>query len=300
MVIYTLNQYFKEKFGEKVYKISIDAGLTCPNRDGTKGEGGCIYCDNSSFVFTKGYSIKDQVLKGIERLAKKGVNRFVIYFQSYSNTYCNDEYFIDMIKESLIDDRIVGIFIGTRPDVINEKKLQFLTQLIDRYDIFMEYGLQSAHDKTLKFINRGHSVDDFEKAVLLTKSFGLKITTHLILGLPYETKSEMIDSIKYVASLGIDAVKFHHLHIVKGTKLAELYIKNQLKGFKLLTEDEYIELLAEGLSYLKKDTIIARLVGDAPKNLLIAPDWPKNKADFTNKFYSYLKNHDIFQGKYNQ
>ncbi|ADR19226.1 TIGR01212 family radical SAM protein [Calditerrivibrio nitroreducens] len=300
MVIYTLNQYFKEKFGEKVYKISIDAGLTCPNRDGTKGEGGCIYCDNSSFVFTKGYSIKDQVLKGIERLVKKGVNRFVIYFQSYSNTYCNDEYFIDMIKESLIDDRIVGIFIGTRPDVINEKKLQFLTQLIDRYDIFMEYGLQSAHDKTLKFINRGHSVDDFEKAVLLTKSFGLKITTHLILGLPYETKSEMIDSTKYVASLGIDAVKFHHLHIVKGTKLAELYIKNQLKGFKLLTEDEYIELLAEGISYLKKDTIIARLVGDAPKNLLIAPDWPKNKADFTNKFYSYLKNHDIFQGKYNQ
>lgn len=300
MVIYTLNQYFKEKFGEKVYKISIDAGLTCPNRDGTKGEGGCIYCDNSSFVFTEGYSIKDQVLKGIERLVEKGVNRFVIYFQSYSNTYCNDEYFINMIKESLIDDRIVGIFIGTRPDVINEKKLQFLTQLIDRYDIFMEYGLQSAHDKTLNFINRGHSVDDFEKAVLLTKSFGLKITTHLILGLPYETKSEMIDSIKYVAGLGIDAVKFHHLHIVKGTKLAELYIKNQLKGFKLLTEDEYIELLAEGISYLKKDTIIARLVGDAPKNLLIAPDWPKNKADFTNKFYSYLKNHDIFQGKYNQ
>ena len=143
-------------------------------------------------------------------------------------------------------------------------------------------------------------MDDFEKAVLLTKSFGLKITTHLILGLPYETKSEMIDSIKYVAGLGIDAVKFHHLHIVKGTKLAELYTKNQLKGFKLLTEDEYIELLAEGISYLKKDTIIARLVGDAPKNLLIAPDWPKNKADFTNKFYSYLKNHDIFQGKYNQ
>lgn len=300
MVIYTLNQYFKEKFGEKVYKISIDAGLTCPNRDGTKGEGGCIYCDNSSFVFTEGYSIKDQVLKGIERLVEKGVNRFVIYFQSYSNTYCNDEYFIDMIKESLIDDRIVGIFIGTRPDVINEKKLNFLSQLIDRYDIFMEYGLQSAHDKTLNFINRGHSVDDFEKAVLLTKSFGLKITTHLILGLPYETKSEMIDSIKYVAGLGIDAVKFHHLHIVKGTKLAELYTKNQLEGFKLLTEDEYIELLAEGISYLKKDTIIARLVGDAPKNLLIAPDWPKNKADFTNKFYSYLKNHDIFQGKYNQ
>lgn len=125
MVIYTLNQYFKEKFGEKVYKISIDAGLTCPNRDGTKGEGGCIYCDNSSFVFTEGYSIKDQVLKGIERLVEKGVNRFVIYFQSYSNTYCNDEYFIDMIKESLIDDRIVGIFIGTRPDVINEKNYSF-------------------------------------------------------------------------------------------------------------------------------------------------------------------------------
>ncbi|MGB9731206.1 MULTISPECIES: TIGR01212 family radical SAM protein [Calditerrivibrio] len=297
MFIYTLNQYFKEKFGEKVYKISIDAGLTCPNRDGTKGEGGCIYCDNSSFVFTDGSSIKDQISKGIERLTKKGVNRFIVYFQSYSNTYCNDEYFVDMIKESLIDDRIVGIFIGTRPDVINEKKLQFLSQLTNRYDIFMEYGLQSSHDKTLKFINRGHSVEDFEKAVLLTKSFGIKITTHLILGLPYETKSEMIYSVKYLAGLGVDAVKFHHLHIVKGTKLAELYLKNQLEGFKLLTEDEYIELLADGISYLKKDTIIARLVGDAPKELLIAPDWPKNKSDFTNKFYTYLKKHNIFQGK---
>jgi radical SAM protein (TIGR01212 family) len=202
-----------------------------------------------------------------------------------------------MIKESLIDDRIVGIFIGTRPDVINEKKLQFLSQLTNRYDIFMEYGLQSSHDKTLKFINRGHSVEDFEKAVLLTKSFGIKITTHLILGLPYETKSEMIYSVKYLAGLGVDAVKFHHLHIVKGTKLAELYLKNQLEGFKLLTEDEYIELLADGISYLKKDTIIARLVGDAPKELLIAPDWPKNKSDFTNKFYTYLKKHNIFQGK---
>ncbi len=300
MLYYTLNQYFKDKFGEKVYKISLDAGFTCPNRDGTKGLGGCIYCDNSSFVFTEGENIEEQIKNGILRLSKKGINLFVLYFQSYSNTYCSDEHFINLIKSSLIDERIVGIFIGTRPDVINREKLEFLAHLKEKYDIFMEYGLQSAHDKTLEFINRGHTVREFIDAVEMTKSFGLKITTHLILGLPYETKDDMLESVRFISELNIDAVKFHHLHIVKNTKLADLYLNGGLCDFRLLTEDEYIDILAEGLGYLKKNAIIARLIGDAPKEILIAPDWPKSKVAFLNKLDRYMLSHNLFQGKYTQ
>lgn len=298
MLYYTLNKYFKDKFGEKVYKISLDAGFTCPNRDGTKGKGGCIYCDNSSFVFTEGKSIEEQIRNGIVRLSQKNINRFVLYFQSYSNTYCSDEHFVKLINDSLIDDRIVGIFIGTRPDVINREKLEFLSQLKEKYDIFMEYGLQSAHDKTLHFINRGHTVKEFIDAVKLTKSFGMKITTHLILGLPYETKKDMLDSIRFISDLNIDAVKFHHLHIVKNTKLADLYLNGKLNDFRLQTEDQYIEILAEGIGLLKKDVIIARLIGDAPKDILIAPDWPKSKVAFLNKLDKYMLSHNLFQGKY--
>jgi radical SAM protein (TIGR01212 family) len=298
MLYYSLNQYLKDKFGKKVYKISVDAGLTCPNRDGTKGEGGCIYCDNNSFVFNNGKNISEQVEKGITRLSKKKINNFIIYFQSYSNTYCPDKLFEKMVHDALIDERIVGIFVGTRPDVINTTKLNFLSNLKNKYEIFLEYGLQSAHDKTLQFINRGHTVKEFSDAVKLTKSYDLKVTAHLILGLPYEKKEDMLESIRFLSDVGIDAIKFHHLHIVKGTKLAELYLNKKLYNFNLLTEDEYIEILAEGISLLKKDIIIARLIGDAPKDMLIAPDWPKNKLEFLNKFENYMKVKNLFQGKF--
>ncbi|MCX8083412.1 MAG: TIGR01212 family radical SAM protein [Calditerrivibrio sp.] len=298
MRYYTLNQYFRDRFGEKVFKISINTGLTCPNRDGSKGFDGCIYCDNSSFVFTDDVGIVHQVRNGITRLLKKGVKKFAIYFQSYSNTYCSDEYFYAMVEESLIDDRIVAIFVGTRPDVINDNKLKFLSMLSEKYDVFIEYGLQSSKDETLKFVKRGHTVKDFEKAVYLTKSYGLKVVTHLIFGLPYENKNDMINTACYVAKLGIDGVKFHHLHIVKGTALAEMYLNKQLGDFEVLSEQEYIKILAFSLAHLPKNMIILRLVGDAPDNMVIAPKWLTKKSLFIEKLNKFMLEQDLYQGKY--
>jgi len=181
MYYYTLSDYLKQKFNTRVFKIPVDAGLTCPNRDGSKGVGGCIYCDNSSFVFASKGTVEEQVKEGIRRLERRNISRYIVYFQSYSNTYCSDEQFKELVLTSLIDERIVGLYIGTRPDVVNENKLRFLSQFTDKYDIFMEYGLQSIHDTTLLFINRGHLYTDFEKAVNMTKNYNIKITTHIIL-----------------------------------------------------------------------------------------------------------------------
>lgn len=294
MNYFTLSRYLKTKFGCKVSKVAVDAGFTCPNRDGTKGEGGCIYCDNSSFVFTTGDDIKEQVRNGIDRLLKKGIERFIIYLQSYSNTYCSDETFFRVLDDVLIDERIVGIHIGTRPDVINDNKLKRLSELTNRYDIFMEYGLQSAHNETLKFINRGHTYEDFLEAVDKTVKYGLKITVHLIFGLPYEDNNMMMETVKRVSKLPIHSVKFHHLHIVKGTKLSEIFLNNP---FHILTEDEYIKIVADALTYFKNDIIVARLVGDAPRDMVIEPKWPLSKNLFLSKLNDYMIKNNLYQGK---
>ncbi|MCA1927493.1 MAG: TIGR01212 family radical SAM protein, partial [Calditerrivibrio sp.] len=274
MRYFTLNRYLKQKFGEKVSKVAVDVGLTCPNRDGLKGWGGCIYCDNSSFVFVNGLTIEEQISNRIKKLSEKGIHKYLLYFQSYSNTYCSDEQFYKMISSSLIDDRIVGIHIGTRPDVVSDEKLKFLSDLNDKYEIFMEYGLQSSHNKTLELINRGHSYEEFVDTVYRTKSYGLKITVHLILGLPGEDYGMMMETVQKISRLPIDSVKFHHLHILKNTKIEKLFIDG---AFELISEDEYIKTLADSLTLLKEDVIISRLVGDAPEELLIAPDWPISK-----------------------
>lgn len=293
MRYFTLNRYLKQKFGEKVSKISIDAGLTCPNRDGLKGTGGCIYCDNSSFVFVNGVTVEEQVNSGIKRLYEKGINRYLLYFQSYSNTYCSDEQFYKMILSALIDDRIVGIHIGTRPDVVSDEKLKFLADFNNRYEIFMEYGLQSSHNKTLELINRGHSYEEFVETVYRTKSYGLKVTVHLILGLPGENYDMMMETVRRISMLPIDSVKFHHLHILKNTKIEQLFIA---KMFEMISEDEYIKILADSLTLLKGDLIISRLIGDAPKELLVAPEWPISKNNFLNRFNHYMEINNLFQG----
>jgi radical SAM protein (TIGR01212 family) len=295
-VFYSLNDYLRKKYNEKVYKITIDAGFSCPNRDGTKGKGGCIYCNNDAFVNIDGNSIKDQVYNGIKRLRERGVKKYIVYFQSYSNTYGSLEEIKKRIEAALIDKNIVGIYIGTRPDVIDKDKLMYFSHLNRQYDIFIEYGLQSKHDKTLNYINRGHGLIDFENAFLLTKSIGLKVCAHIIFGLPCETKEMMLETVKYLAKLGIDAIKFHHLQIVENTKLAEIYKENP---FSLLTENDYIKILAESLSLLPGDVIISRLVGSTRKDLLIAPkEWPNSTVDFLNKFETYMINNNIYQGKF--
>jgi radical SAM protein (TIGR01212 family) len=291
---FSLNEYLKNKFNSKVWKIPVDAGFTCPNLDGTKGIGGCTYCNNESFVHVDSTSISEQVKSRILRLRKKKINKFIVYFQSYSNTYGDLDLIKEKINAALIDEDIVGIHIGTRSDVIDEEKLSYFKNLSKNYDLFLELGLQSIHNKTLEKINRGHDFGNYQSAVKMCKDFGIKICAHVILGLPGETKEDMLETVQYLSAADIESVKFHHLHIVKNTILATEYMGN---SFKLLTEEEYIDILSDALCILDKNTIIARLVGDAPSDLKIAPDWPKSKVEFLNRLQKYMKENGLFQGK---
>jgi radical SAM protein (TIGR01212 family) len=191
----------------------------------------------------------------------------------------------------------VGLHIGTRPDCINNELINFFVKLDKNYQITVELGLQSSNDKTLKFINRGHSSEDFTKACEKLRKAGLKICAHIILGLPGETEEDMLRTISFLNSNKVDSVKFHHLHIIKNTPLAKLY---ENKKIQILKEDEYIKILAESIARLPKKTIIARLVGDAPQNMLVAPDWPDSKIAFLNKLDTYMINNNLFQGKFNK
>jgi len=290
---YKFSDYLKERFGEKVWKIPVDAGFTCPNRDGLKGEGGCIYCSVDSFNGAEQGDIKIQIERRINKLKERNINKYIIYFQSYSNTYADVEVIRERIEGSLIDEGIVGIHIGTRPDVIDSRKLEYLSELSERYEVVIEYGLQSANDATLNGINRGHSVVEFVDAVKLTHEYGIKTCAHIIFGLPGDSREDMLDSIWLINSLDIHSVKFHHLHVVKGTKLAEMYIAG---GIKLLTEDEYISVLAEAMSILNRKVVIGRIIGDASGDTLIAPDWPKTKSGFEQKLSMYMKSKGLTQG----
>lgn len=290
---YKFSDYLKNKFGGKVWKVPVDAGFTCPNRDGFKGEGGCIYCSVDSFDGSEAGSISSQVKNRIIKLQCKKINKYIIYFQSYSNTYAAPEVIQRRISDALVDDGIVAIHIGTRPDVIDREKLAYFKELNEKYEVVIEYGLQSCSDTTLEFINRGHSVQDFIDAVELTHEYGIKTCAHLIFGLPGDSRKDMLDGVALVNRLKMHSVKFHHLHIVKDTKLSELYEQGEID---ILTEDEYIDILTEALGKLDRNLVISRIVGDAAGDTLVAPDWPENKSQFENKLKSHMEKLGITQG----
>lgn len=288
-----LSSYYKQAYGEKVKKISVDAGFTCPNRDGKKGVGGCIYCNVDSFVHVEKGDIQRQVELKIAKYRKKGVNKFSVYFQSYSNTYGDIDKIVNCIEESLVDEDIVEIAIGTRPDVLEDEKLHGIKSRFDKYDIVFELGLQSIHNETLKFINRGHTFEEFDKTFDRVKKYGFKVCVHIIFGLPFETENMMFETSKYLGLKSPDFVKFHHLHVIKGTKLAELYLDGKIT---LLTEDEYIKILSESIRLLNKSTVVSRVVGDSPKAITLAPNWPESKSKFLENLHLYLNVRDIYQG----
>ncbi|MCD8554666.1 TIGR01212 family radical SAM protein [Seleniivibrio sp.] len=292
-LFYSLNDYLRDKYGCKVRKISVDAGFTCPNRDGMKGEGGCAYCNVDSFAISSENSITCQVTERAEKLRAQGVNSFILYFQSYSNTYADMETIRRRMDLALVDKGIVSVYIGTRPDVIDAEKLQYYSKLNEKYEIMLEYGLQSANDNTLKIINRGHTAAEFADAVRLTHEYGIKTCAHIIFGLPGDTREDMMRSVELCVELGMHSIKFHHLHVVKNTPLADWYYKGTVD---LLTQQEYIEILAEGIGRMKPDMVVARLVGDAAGNTLIAPMWPQNKAEFTQELMKYMTENGIYQG----
>lgn len=292
-LFYSLNDYLKDKYGRKVRKISVDAGFTCPNRDGLKGEGGCIYCNVDSFTISSENSITCQVTERAEKLRAQGIDAFILYFQSYSNTYADMETIRRRMEKVLVDEGIVSIYIGTRPDVIDAEKLQYYSGLNGKYEVMLEYGLQSANDNTLKVINRGHTAKEFADAVRLTHEHGIKTCAHIIFGLPGDTRADMMRSVELCVELGVHSIKFHHLHVVKNTPLADWYYRGNLD---LLTEDEYIDILAEAIGRMKPDMVVARLVGDAAGDTLIAPLWTNSKAGFKQKLMKYMTEKGIYQG----
>ena len=296
---YQFSEYLKNKFGKKVYKITLDAGFSCPNRDGKISSGGCIFCDDGgsfSRAHSKLLSVQEQVQEGIHNLSTRfKAQKFMSYFQAYSNTYKPVDELKNIYDASLCHPDIVGISIGTRPDCVDEAKLDLIASYTNNYETWVEYGLQSMHDKTLRFINRGHDFETFVKAYNLTKQRGINVGVHVILGLPGETKEDMLTTIKTLAEMGVDGVKFHCLCIFPNTKLYDMYEAGEIK---LLEEDEYVDIACDCIELLPSDTTIHRLGGNGLQAIKVAPKWLNKKFEILNKIDFELEKRNSYQGFY--
>lgn len=289
---HTLNYFFKNKFGKKTFKVPLSVSFSCPN----KISGGCIFCKDESIsnITYKTDDIVKQFNKTKFIMEQKWPNSYYIpYFQSGTNTYGPLEVFKKNVESLINLENVKGISIGTRPDSISEEYLEYLSELNKRTFLTIELGLQSSNDKTLKYINRGHTLDDFDKCVKRLKEKNIFVCAHIINGLPYETKDDMINTVKHLNDLGIDAIKIHCMFISKGTKLEELYYKEK---FNILTKEEYIEIVSEQLKYLNENIVIERITGDPIKEDLVVPDYLLKKFVMLNDIDKYMVKHDIYQG----
>jgi uncharacterized protein len=292
------NSYLRGVFGCRVQKISVDAGLTCPNRDGSVGSGGCIYCNqrgSGTGAAARGLSIREQLEMGKARLAKRyHARKFLAYFQSYSNTYGALAVLRGLYEEALGVEDVVGLSIGTRPDCIPDEVLDCLEELARTHLIWMEYGLQSASDATLARINRGHKASVFAGAVRRTRCRNLPVCAHVILGLPGESRQDMIATARFLASLDIQGVKIHLLYVIRGTILERWY---EAGHFRCLDAAEYTAMVAEFLTHLAPHVIVQRLTGDPHPQDLVAPAWALAKQQNLRAIHDYMKSHGLYQGK---
>ncbi len=294
----SFNEHLKKLFGEKVYRVAIDAGFTCPNRDGLLASGGCIYCDEigsrASYVEPE-IPIKEQLKRGMELLGKRyHVNKFIAYFQSFSNTYAQPGKLRKLYEEALTVDGIVGLSVSTRPDLLADEILDLLHELSEKTYLWLEIGVQSIHFRTLKKIRRFHGVAEIIDSVLRAKRRGLRVLAHIILGLPGETETEMIETARTISALGIDGVKMHHLYVVEGTELAKIYRAGKLKVYE--TPEEYARVAVKFLENLSPNIVIHRLAGKAEQGL-IAPSWTSNKFLGIQAVEKLLEERNTFQGK---
>lgn len=292
------NTYLRNLFGERVQKISIDAGLTCPNRDGHISEKGCIYCNSKgsgSGMFQRGMSIKEQIeANRIGAAIKYKAKKFLAYFQSYTNTYTTAGHMKAMFDEALSCEGMVGMAIGTRPDCIDGQKLDLLQSYAENYLVWIEYGLQSAHNRTLEQINRGHRVEDFFQAVQLTKGRDINICAHVILGLPGEDRQMMLETAEKLAESGINGVKLHLLYVIKGTTLDDLWKKGE---YTPLEQREYVDLVCDFIERLPEDIIIQRITGDPHAEELRVPLWAGKYRETFNMIQDEFERRDSYQGK---
>ena len=286
----TFGRYLKQKYGEKVHKLSVNASFTCPNRDGTKGIGGCTFCNNASFspASTQSGEIEDQISNAKEKvIARTGANKFIAYFQSYSNTYGSVDDLRRYYDEALAQPNIIGLAVGTRPDCVPEPVLELLAEYQDKgYEVWLELGLQSSFDETLERINRGHGFAEYVDAVQRAKKHGLKLCTHLIMGLPGEEPEDTLISFDKVIELGVDAIKVHPLHIVKGTQLARDWRKGLVRE---LTMESYTDVLAEIIRRSPDDLLFHRLTGSGERQYLLSPEWAMHKWDVLGMLYKKLE-----------
>lgn len=294
---YNLNYFLRNKFGCKVFKISLDAGFSCPNRDGTISKKGCIFCSergSGDFAGDRKFSIHKQFEDIKDVMNKKWKSgKYIAYFQAYTNTYAPLEVLKKKYSEALSEDGVVALAIATRPDCLNDDVIELLGEINKKIYLWVELGLQTINDDTAKKINRGYGLEVFEKSLKKLRDKNIDVVVHTIFGLPGETKEDMLSTVDYISSKDIQGVKFHLLHLMKETPLVSLYERGELK---FLNQDEYIDIICEAVSRLRDDIVVHRLTGDAPRSLLIGPKWSLKKWEILNSIDKTLEDKDIYQG----
>lgn len=297
------NEYFKRTFGSRVQKVSIDAGFTCPNRDGSIARGGCTYCNNDAFNPSYCHPSKPiavQILEGIEfhRVRYRRAMKYLAYLQTYSNTYAPISDLSRIYEDALSHPDVIGLIIGTRPDCIDDEKLALLANLSREKYIMVEYGIETTNNRTLERINRGHTWEQSKEAIERTAAMGLRTGAHLIFGLPGETREEMLDRVDQLSALPLTTIKFHQLQIVKNTVMAHEYLKNPSE-FNLFELEEYIDFIIRFVERLNPDFIIERFTGEVPPRFLVTPPWGNLRSDQVMVMITdEMEKRQTFQGKY--
>lgn len=296
---HSLDYYLKETFGTKVYKLSLDGGMTCPNRDGTLGKGGCIFCSSGGsgdFAAKTSNSIKEQI-NTAKSLVKNKIEHglYIAYFQAYTNTYAPVSYLRELFYEAIKQPDIVALSIGTRPDCLPEDVLDLLDELGRIKPVWIELGLQTIKEETATFIHRGYPLAVFDTAVEQLRKRNIQVIVHLILGLPFETKENMLESVSYVSKLDIQGIKLQLMHVLKGTALEQVF-KEHPDAFAMLDFNNYVDTLIECIELLPSNIVIHRITGDGPKNLLLAPLWSSDKKRVLNTIHQEFKKRNTYQG----
>jgi len=297
------SEYFKHEFGTRVQKVTIDAGFTCPNRDGTKGIGGCTYCNNDAFnpsYCQPHKSITQQLTEGIEfhQVRYRRSKNYLAYFQAYSNTYGSLQHLKSLYNEALAFPGVIGLVIGTRPDCIDDEKLEYFAELAKTHYVIIEYGIESCYNRTLDRINRGHTFDESESAIRKTAKYGIHTGAHLIFGLQGETEEEMLAEAKIISDLPLDTIKFHQLQIIKGTAMSQDFLANPTQ-FNLFTLEKYIDFIVRFTERLNPKFVIERFAGEAPPRFQAGPTWGNLRSDQVQILIEKeMERRDTWQGKY--
>ena len=295
---HSLNYFLRNKFNQKVFKISLDGGFSCPNRDGTISSGGCLFCSESGsgdYAGSRTLSIGKQFCDVKEMMNKKWKEgKYIAYFQAFTNTYAPVEELREKYNEAIKQEGVVALAIATRPDCLGDDVLDLLEEINKDVYVWVELGLQTVSDETARKINRGYKLEVYEEAIRKLKERNIDFVTHCIFGLPGETKEDMLKTVDYVAHTGSKGIKFHLLHLMKNTPMVKLYERGELK---FMSQDDYIDLICKAVSIIPEDMIVHRLTGDSPRDLLIGPMWSLKKWEILNAIDKALVDNGIYQGK---